>query len=232
MQHRWFYALVFAALGAYLLAMAATIGGYGWLAVWPTVSMFIVAAAYAGVGPRVFGKRPNGTLAWWSFVINLPFLLFAWSVWHLQRLLTREPSCHEVAPGLWLGRRPLPHELPTGITTVVDLTAEFFEPRRVRDGRTFECLPTLDACLPSEADAVRLVRRIAADTGIVYVHCAQGHGRSGIVVAAVLLVRGLADDPAKAVAAVRAVRPGVHLRKAQRVALARIADAARACPSR
>src|SRR5947209_17823719 len=63
----------------------------------------------------------------------------------------REPCCPEVVPGIWVGRRAYARELPPDITLVVDLTAEFPEPRAVRAGRSYVCLPTLDATAPDAA---------------------------------------------------------------------------------
>jgi protein-tyrosine phosphatase len=219
MRPRWEYALAFTLIGCSVAMLAATAGSPGWLLAWPAASSLIVAAAYASLGPAVFGKRPDGTLAPWSLALNLPFLLFAWGVWHVQRRLTREPCRHEISPGLWLGRRPFPHELPTGVTRVIDLTAEFIESRRVRTGRIYECLPTLDGSTPPAAALCDLAVRLAAEPGVTYIHCAQGHGRFALVVAAVRIARGLAADPEQAVAMIRAARPGVRIGKDQRALL-------------
>src|SRR3954469_17281813 len=101
------YVLTFGTLGGYLVVLGVVLGG-GWLLLlWPGVSFLLVAAAYAGLGPRVYGKRADGRLAGWAVLVLLPFLLLTWLVWHLGRLVQRGPACHEIAPGLWLGRRPL-----------------------------------------------------------------------------------------------------------------------------
>ncbi|TWU44827.1 hypothetical protein Poly51_58930 [Rubripirellula tenax] len=56
----------------------------------------------------------------------------------------------------------------------------------------------------------------------VLIHCAQGHGRTGLVAAAVLIVSGEAQTAADAIAIIQAVRPGVELNKAQRMILEQI----------
>jgi protein-tyrosine phosphatase len=126
---------------------------------------------------------------------------------------------------LYAGRRVLASELPPGVALVIDLTAEFPEPRGVRTGRAYRSLPVLDAGLPDEAAFREAVKAAAACPGAVYVHCAQGRGRTGLFVAAVLLARGLATTSAEAVARVRACRPGVRLKPAQRRTLDRFAAA-------
>jgi protein-tyrosine phosphatase len=216
------YAVVFAVFGLYLAAVAVLLGDFGLLLLWPAVSCFVVAAAYAGVGPAVFGKRPDGRLAWWAVALLLPYLLLSAALWHLVRVFGKEPCCHEVAPGVWLGRRPLPKELPPTVDLVVDLTAEFAEPRGVCAGRTYLCLPTLDTLAPDGMAFAELVRRVTAWPGVVYIHCASGHGRSATLAAAVLIARGLARDAAEAEAVLRGVRPGVRLKKAQRELLAKV----------
>jgi protein-tyrosine phosphatase len=210
------YALVFAALAGYLGVLAVALGGWAYLLFWPAVAFLLFAVAYACARPGLLGKRPDGRLAWWSFVLFGPVLALLWAVWHLQRLLSRQPACHEVAPGLWLGRRPFARELPAGVALVVDLTAEFPAARGLTIGREYVVLPTLDGAAPPEPGFTALVERVAGSAGPVYIHCAMGHGRSATLAAAVLVARGLAADAHEAERLLRRVRPGVRLNPGQR----------------
>jgi protein-tyrosine phosphatase len=216
-------AILFLLFAAYLAAVAYFLGGWGWLLAWPALSFAVVAAGYAGLGPRVFGKRDDGRLGVICCVVLLPYLALTWLAWHLRRLVSRQPCCHEVVPGLWLGRRPLVREIPAGVELLVDLTAEFWPARGVREGRTYVTLPTLDADSPDEARLRAFIERVATHPGPVYVHCALGHGRSALLVAAVLLKRGLATDEIEAVRILRSIRPGVRLTGRQRRLLRRLA---------
>src|SRR5947207_1355977 len=75
---------------------------------------------------------------------------------------------------------------------VVDLTSEFADPRAVRMARdSYLCVPTLDACAPDATAAREALERIDASDKPVYIHCAQGHGRTGSFAAALLIRRGL-----------------------------------------
>ena len=116
----------------------------------------------------------------------------------------------------------MPRELPPGVDLVVDLTAEFPEPRGVRTGRTYVSLPTLDATAPDESALRRVVEQVAAWPGTAYVHCAAGHGRSAMLVAAVLLARGAVKDVPAAVKLIRGKRPGVRVKGEQRRLLERL----------
>ena len=198
---------------------------------WPSVSFAVVAAAYAGLGPRVFGKRPDGTLHPFNAVLLLPYLVVTGSLWHLSRLLRREAPYHLLTERIYIGRRLLPHEYPAQIETVVDLTCEFAEPSDVRNGHTYRVLPTLDATAPREDALATLLDEVVGTRGSVYIHCAEGHGRTGLAAAALLLLLGIAEEPNEAVALVRDRRPKARLNASQKRAVvsfaSRIKDRAR-----
>jgi protein-tyrosine phosphatase len=221
------YAVFFLALGAYCLTHALLADGLVWLWLWLGVSFGLVGSAYLGLGPRMLGKRSDGRIAWWAVLFFLPYLLPTWLVWHILRFSSREDCCNEIAPRLWLGRRPLAHELRPGTDLIVDLTSEFTAPVRSADGRTYRCVPVLDGSVPMDAVFRQIAEEIAAWPGQVYIHCAMGHGRSATVAAAVLLLRGIAADPRESVALLRKARPGVGLGRVQRRMLDRFAAQAR-----
>jgi len=196
-------------------------GGWTWVAAWPGADVLALAGAYLGLGPRVLGKRADGTIHPLAVALLLPFFLGTWLVWWLQGALARKAPSHQVAPGVWLGRRPFRGDLPEGIRLVVDLTAEFPVDRRIRAEVPWVCRPTLDATPPTVPDGRALLEQIEAAGGPVFIHCAAGHGRSATVAAALLVRRGLAPDAEAAEAALRGARPGVRLRSRQ---LARVRE--------
>jgi len=213
------------ALGTGLLGCAAVLGGGAWLLVWPAVSVAVVGLGYLGLGPGIFGKRPDGSLRAPHFALLLPYHAVAWLRMNADGWLRREPPWHEVAPGLFLGRQVPARALPPATRIVVDLTAELPAPAGLADGREYHCLPALDTSVPRYEEFAALARRIAGEPAAVYVHCAAGRGRSATFAAAVLLARGLAQSPAEAESRLRAARPGVRLHAAQRALLARFEEA-------
>lgn len=215
------YIILFTILGSGLIALGTRLGNLGWLLLWLGADFLIVAAAYATLGDRIFGKRSDGQLSTLSLIGLLPYLLFCWGIWHLQRLFVKEDCYNYVAPGLWMGRRCLVGELPENISLIVDLTAEFPEPKALIEGKEYICLPTLDAHVPDEDEFRDLVKKIAACEGNVYIHCAIGHGRSATVTAAVLIAKGLAKDAKEAEAMLKKARPWIKLNYTQRELLAR-----------
>jgi protein-tyrosine phosphatase len=210
------YSFLFAVAGVLLVALAALKGGYFVLLLWPAVSCFAIALAYFYLGPRVFGKRPNGKLTKSSLLLLLPYHLYLWCVWHALRLVRREDCCNQLADDITIGRRPLPAELPGNVDVVVDLTCEFYEPRRIRKLCGYQSFPLLDGVAPTPQRLIDIVSRLSELPGHIYIHCAQGHGRTALVAAALLLVRGRAANPAEAIELMRSVRPLVRLSRGQR----------------
>lgn len=219
------YTFVFATAAVLLAFLASRLQGAGWLLLWPAWSFAIVALAYAGVGARAFGKQADGRMRPWAVLALLPYLLLTWGTWHLARRISRERVLDEVVPGVLVGRRLLPGELPTGVSALLDLTSEFIEPEGIRSACRYVSLPILDAStLPVERVAP-VLRELAALPGPLYIHCAQGHGRTGMIAAALLVARGDAPDAKVALARVRQARPAVRLSAQQERALDALADA-------
>ena len=201
------------------IAWARRVHGGSWLVIgWFATSVLALVYAYLRDDVGVFGKRVDGTRKLVSTVLLLPYLWVTAAVWHAARLLVREPAVSPV-PGarLWLARRLLAHELPAEVRVVIDLTCEFIEPASIR-GETYVCMPILDARAPKLVDLQAAIEKVA-DADAVLIHCAQGHGRTGLFAAALLLRRGLAHTPAQALAKVMAARPNVRLSSAQARAL-------------
>ena len=186
---------------------------------WPAAILAAAWVVYLFDAPRAFGKRADGTLPLYAWLVWWPVFVFQWIGHELARSVTSEPVANEVAPGVWVGRRPRRHELPAGIAIVVDLCAEMPAAAGVRDGREYVTVPTLDARTPLPGELVAIVDRVQAAGGPAFIHCAFGHGRSATVAAAVLVRRGLYTlDTVEA--AMKAVRPRIGLNRRQRAALA------------
>ncbi|MEN6644555.1 MAG: hypothetical protein ABFE08_19135 [Armatimonadia bacterium] len=208
------HAMTYSIAGVVLAAVGALVGGWGLVLLWPAVACLVVGMAYGSGSPALFGKRANGSLNPVMAVVLLPYLGFTYAIWKVKRKISKEPLYNEVAPGLWVGRRVLGEELPEGVKVIVDVTCEFAEPSTALARCEYRALPTLNYGAP-EADGLRaLVEEFAGREGI-YVHCAQGHGRSATVAAALLLRKGLAGTWEEAVAMVVKVRPKVHLEGCQ-----------------
>lgn len=198
--------------------------GMAWLLLWPGVSYLLAGAAYGGMGGRVFGKQADGTMSATRLILLFPYIGLAWCVWAVGRVLTTEGASHEIAPGLWIGRRPECRELPANVGLIVDLTCELWEPARVRRACDYVCVPTLDGSFPSAHEVGTIVDKFRKFHGVALIHCAQGHGRSAALAAAVLVARGGVPDIDEALRQIKAIRPGVRVAPEQRQAVMRLAE--------
>ena len=210
------HALIFWVMGIAWIVLAVRFRALAWIAIWPGISFILVGCAYGSVGPALFGKQSNGRLAIVNFTLLLPYIVLAWATWAIARLVTSEPPCSEVSPGLWIGRRPLTRELPPDLAVVVDLTCELWEPGRIRRMPGYVCQPTLDESFPPPPRSAELIRRLASMRGTMLIHCAQGHGRSATLAAAVMVARGVASDFEDATRRVKLARPAIRNHPAQR----------------
>ena len=211
------YAVLFALIGIILGSFARGGGVSAPLFVWLGLCFVIMGWAYALGEPRIFGKRADGSLAFFRVFLLLPYVAVVGLVWHAQRAFSREPLYHLVDRGLYLGAWPRVGDCPKDVDLVVDLTAEL--PRDAQGSFEYWLVPTLDGCSPTIEKLTELAERLAKHEGAVYLHCAAGHGRSATVAAAVMVLRGSQPTVEDAIAHLRTTRPGVRVNAVQRAVL-------------
>ncbi|HVK72801.1 MAG TPA: hypothetical protein VM734_05750 [Kofleriaceae bacterium] len=205
--------------GTLLVAIGLVTAGAAWRTgglpalglAWLGGCFVAVGIAYVANWPGVFGKRPTGRLRLVHQLALLPFVAVTTLVWHLARLTSREPRVHVLTPRVRVGRRLLASEMPAEVTFVVDLTAEL---PRTHDVQGYLCVPILDGGIAR----IDLVRRAIANipaSGVTLVHCAQGHGRTAMF-AACLLIEQHGHSPQTAIEAIASARPRARMSRAQR----------------
>ena len=196
-------------LGALLVAFGLVERGGFVVAVWLGADFIVLGAAHGRGAHRVFGKRADGALPLWSWVLFWPLLLYTTVVWHLIRAFGREPARSVVTEQLVLGRRLLASEFDGEFDNVVDLTAEFAEPPAIRRSPAYRSFPILDGGAPAPEALHAAVASL--QPGRTFIHCAQGHGRTGLFALAVLLHAGVARSVEEGLAMLSAARPGIRL---------------------
>jgi hypothetical protein len=201
-------ALGIAVAGAVCAALGALASGFPRaLAWWTAAACLAVAFAYATNRPGIFGKR-NGRLAPLRVLLLLPYVVAFRIACEIVRRLRIAPSWEEVAPGLYVGGRVDPGDLPAGLELIVDLTCEIGEPARVCAHPGYRCLPVLDGAAPPDDEAfLDLLDELRAAKGGVFIHCESGRGRAPTAAALALIARGVASDPPSALELVRKGRP-------------------------
>jgi Dual specificity phosphatase, catalytic domain len=198
---------------------------------WSALSFGLLSAAYAGLGPGLLLKRPDGGRWPAVWLLHGPYFLLNELGFRLYRVAERRPPFDVVAPGLFLGRRLTAREarragLPAW-SAVLDLAAEFPEVGPLRRAGAYRSIPILDASAPRPGELASAVAWLSErlTSGPVLVHCALGHGRSATVAVAYLMASGRAPTVEAGIAQVTASRPGVRLNPPQVEALRRFARA-------
>ncbi|NNJ24934.1 tyrosine-protein phosphatase [Alienimonas chondri] len=227
---RFLYPLAFGGAAA-ACGLHATRGGLWWALLWPAAAFAGVATIYLAGRPGWFGKRSDGSRNPVAAAFFAPYTLFALAAWHAHRRLGGGGGAWDrLEENLFLSRRPMPGEFPSEMKSdeeavILDLTAEFRDPRAVSRRPGYQCRPILDAAAPDAAALGELVSVLPPPGGPpALVHCANGRGRTGLIAAAWLLSHGRATTAADAVDAVTAARPDVRLLPRQRATLEAFAD--------
>ena len=200
-------------LALLLIALGFVQGGWYWLAFWPGSNFLAYGIAHACGWHGIFGKRQDGTLPIWSWVVFFPLLTYTWAVWHLARVLFSEPAYNTVADDLVIGRRLRSAEINLEFQNFIDLTAEFMEPHRIRQCSGYRSFSVLDGSAPTTARLQEFL--LTLPPGRTFIHCAQGHGRTGLVAIAWMLQAGMVESVEAGLRKLKAVRPAVNLSKSQ-----------------
>ena len=197
------YPLFFAGLSGFSIwQVTVHSGGMAIFWVWLTINMGIMTLAYSLNYPGLLlGKTSSGKINPFCLLINLPWLLLTWLIFQIQAKCSHEEFCHQLADTrYWLSRRPLGRDALSRFSLVIDLTAEFpldsHVPHRIcipcLDGHSLPALPMLD--LPP--------------AGQILIHCANGHGRSALLAASLLIQDGTCPTIQEAFELIERSRPG------------------------
>ena len=170
----------------------------------------------------MFGKRPDGTLPPWAWVVFFPVLGYTLIVWHLHRIFSRKPPCSVITERLVVGRRLLASELDGAFDNYVDLTAELTEPSAIRRLPAYRSFPILNDAAPSP-EALRIAIQ-SLKPGRTFVHCGRGYHRSALFALAMLLTSGVAHSVEDGIRMLKAARPGMRLKRPQYKCIQRYAD--------
>lgn len=200
-----------------LFMVLVTLQGWPWTAplLWPALALALVVVAYMGLGPVIYGKT-GGVVPVGSRLLCAPTLLGQYL--SLEYYRRKCSTWNEVVPGLLIGRVLTEEEavavIRSGVTAVLDLTAEFSETPALRK-LAYRNLRLLDLTAPTSTQlrgAVQFIGEHHSCGGCVYVHCKVGYSRTAVVVGAYLVASGNCNSLDEAVTLLRAARPGIVIR--------------------
>lgn len=198
------------------IAIAYLTGGWGWLLLWPAMSLFMVGLGYFTLGTTIFQKNRHGRMSPSARFLLLPYQIGAWcSFLYFQR---KSPNISQITPTIYLGSFPR-SRLP--VNAVLDLTAEWPKSRFTKALHYIAC-PRLDLVAPTVDELTESVAALheLEQNGTVLVHCALGLSRSAIVVIAYLLQQKQANAIDDAIQLVANARPDIVIHNGHRTVLA------------
>ena len=114
------YGFLLPLLGILVIWLGLTWRPFGVLLVWLGVCFVVIGIAYFFPKFRPVYKEADGRIRWVSKLLFAPYLIYVCAVWHLIRILSKEPPTHRVNQQLTIGRRLLPAELDTEFDAIVD----------------------------------------------------------------------------------------------------------------
>jgi len=110
----------------------------------------------------------------------------------------------------------LKNEFPEKIKTVIDLTCEFSEDRLIVKNTDYYNFQILDASIPNSEELADFINKISRIDAPVFIHCAEGHGRTALVASLFLIAKGKAGTLSDAYEMLKIKRPLVKLNRKQK----------------
>jgi len=177
------YGIIFILFAILLFYSAFLINNiFSVLIIWLSIDFLISALGYLYLGSKIYGKNENGRIKFINKIVFLPFFIILNSIWYLANLISKEDKYNYITDNLVIGRRLLQSEIPqeflNEVTNYIDLTSEFTDPKSIIKEKNYILLPILDGDIPDREKLKIALNKIKE--GKTYIHCAQGHGRTGL----------------------------------------------------
>ena len=167
------------------------------------LSSATLSVAYIEDKPNfILGKKENGEINIYLLILNFPWLVFTWTIFRVQMFVSQENIVdHVKGTKIYISSRPLNGFDFSSYNVIVDLTAEFLKDEVIN--QKYICYSNLDG-MPL-TNSYNDINIFAKKT--ILVHCANGHRRSALFVAQLLLDLGLVQTFAEGVERVKKSRP-------------------------
>ena len=189
------------------------------------LTYIFMSLVYVSDKTNAFSKNIQGQIPLKNKLILWPIHIINSVVFKLWESLTRESPYSEISKDVFLGKKLSNQEAVKFLSEigdrklfVLDLTSELSENMILYKSSFYKNIPVLDASIPTMKaleEGSNFIKE-ASGNGVVYVHCAQGHGRSALFIAAYLLLAKQALNPKDAENLIVLLRSGVKLNWLQR----------------
>ena len=216
-----FYTFIFFIIGIILFEMSFKTNI---LFFWISLNFFALSIIYFLNNPSLLGKKSDGSFNLICLIFFSPWFFFVNFVWKIVVFFSKEPIYSEILPNrFWAGRRFFYKELPKKVNQIIDLTSEFFKPFKFDKSINYICIPLLDGIEPDKHFFEKL--RSFYDNNRnknIYIHCAQGHGRTACAVAIYMRLINEESDIEKNLLHFQELRPSGKISNRQKLYLEKI----------
>lgn len=194
-----------------------------WCYAWVGICFLYIGIAYTINWPGLFGKKQVGRIPVWFHILFLPYFILLYVSNLISLWLTRKHRVwNQLTDHVYIGRRffsfQLKHLKYHEIDSILDLTAEFSEPKFAVGRFNYRSIPILDnhvTDLDKLEKAAGWIETEVAANRKVFIHCAMGHGRTGLVTGAWLISSNQAASAEEALMMMQTVRPALRLKTHQ-----------------
>lgn len=170
----------------------------------------------------IFNKRENGTIPFLSLTLFFPIIFMNFSILIIYRVLFPDKLYHKIDENLFLGGRLFWFQVKKieqdNIDVIFDLTAEFWETKRVRDGFIYKTVPIMDTFGVTQdrlIDGVNFINSFINKNKKIYIHCAYGHSRSLLFLIASIMKKDGNKDWEGIFKEIKKIRKKTHLTSVQ-----------------
>ncbi|MDX1959640.1 MAG: dual specificity protein phosphatase family protein [Leptospiraceae bacterium] len=213
------FSLIFILVPIVLLLNSITTDDYLFKIIlyWFSCSFFYLGGIYFLNKPNLLAKNQYlGRISGFIILFNLPYFLLINSIWFLKDTFSKENRTDYFFENYYIGKKVSFKNLPKNIETVVDLTAELNEDYDIVRNKNYILFPILDGSIPDINDFYLLIKKITNLQNNIYIHCAEGHGRTAIVAIVLYLLKNKELSINDGISFVKSKREKISLNETQK----------------
>jgi hypothetical protein len=150
---------------------------------------FIALIYFINKANSFFKNKDSGKIPVFIILLTIPYFLLIYSIWYFKYKFSKENKINFFFENYYIGKKILFQDLPNEIEVVIDLTSEFNEDSNILKNRKYILFPILDGSIPDIDDFYLFIKEISKIQSNIYIHCAEGHGRTALVGIVLYLIK-------------------------------------------
>lgn len=186
------YGVIYFVIACTFVVQAILFEGTLFLMLWCACNFYLIAIAYFCNFSKILMKDKNGQIPFWVTIFFFPFRMLLHFSFLLSRLFKKTNTLKQINQNIYCGPRVVYGSIPEAVDAIIDLTYEFSEASKIKEGKAYYSFPILDGMPPSDAKIVEFIQNIKEKP--VYIHCAMGHGRTSMFTILYLIIHKYVEN--------------------------------------